>query len=866
MSATRTVFIAISLTVATSHPVSATVKDFAAFFDKHCADCHDAETKKGKLDLSALKFEPANAENFERWVKLHDLVQDGEMPPKDKKRPPADDTKHFLDSLSTELSAADRAQQAGEGRALFRRLTRVEYENTLRDLLALPGLQVMDMLPGDGTAHGFDKVGSALDMSHVQLAKYMEAADKALEAAIAWMPHKPEVYSARHYPGAEYDFKIVLTNSDAVTLRNKKHDPWGIPLLGEGEHSKLGLRELEQVGTFPYRGAIGVFRHEDCAFRPRFANFAPVYAGFYKVRLSLWSFWWDKGEVKPSPKMEGGWLKADSSLIGYFDAPSLNSKVTEATVWLESGDYITFNAASLIPIRVSETKGHTKEYQGPGIAIDWMEVEGPIVEQWPPASHKRLFGELPLEPFDTKSGVRPPPRSVVKQSKPGAFPRPLHFQKDEPKLWSVASKQPVEDARRLLADFIKRAFRRPVPGAEVERYIAIFNERITANKSFEEAMRAAYRAVLCSPDFLFLREPRGTLDDWAVAARLSYFLWNTTPDDTLLALAEKGALQQPATLRAQAERMLNDPKAERFITNFLDQWLNLKDIDQTTPDKQLYPDFSPCLQDAMVAETRLFFTEMLKKNLGVQNIITSDFSMLNQKLAEHYGIAGVDGFAETKKVSLTADMHRGGLLTQASVLKVTANGTVTTPVKRGAWVMEKIIGKPIPPPPPDIPAIDPDTRGTTTIREQLDKHRHDPVCASCHSKMDPPGFALESFDVIGGFRTRYRSLGEGDKVDKVGNKRLAVKYKDALPVDCAGALPDGTVFKGIDDLRVALLKNPDQIARNLARQLVIYATGADVSFSDRAEIEKIVGAVRKENYGARSLIHEIVQSPLFLRK
>lgn len=835
------------------------------FLEQHCAECHDADTKKGGLDLAKLALKLDDAASFEEWVKVHDRLRDGEMPPQKKKdRPPAKETEEVLQWLNGQLVAADRMRNDTQGRALFRRLTREEYENTVRDLLALPGLQLKDLLPEDGIVHGFDKPGEALDISHVQLAKYMEAADKALDAAIAWMPRQPELYKERFYPGAEYDFKIVLTNGDAVSILDKHHDPQCVPLLSDKNYEK-GLRELEQTKIFPYHGSVGIFRHEDCAFRPRFSSFAPVYPGLYRVRLSVWSYWWDKGEVKPSPKTEIAWLKADSRLIGYFDAPSLEAKVTEATAWMDTGDYITFNAASLIPIRVSERKGRSKEFEGPGIAVDWIDVEGPIIDEWPPQSHKRLFGDLPIQPFDVKSDVRPPRRALLKQSKPGAWPRPQHFQKDEPKLWSVASAQPLEDARRLIGNFAPKAFRRPVPKEELERYVAIARNRLEAKVSFEEAMRTAYKAMLCSPDFLFIEERPGKLDTWALAERLSLFLWNSAPDDLLIEAARNGSLARPDVMRRETERMLKDAKAQRFVENFLDQWLKLRDIEQTTPDKQLYPDFSPCLEDAMVAESRAFFNEMIEKNLSVRNVAASDFAMLNQPLAEHYGIPGVEGSA-VREVKLPADSHRGGFLTQASILKVTANGTVTTPVKRGAWVMEKIIGKPIPPPPPDIPAIDPDVRGATTIRDQLDKHRHDAVCASCHAKMDPAGFALESFDVIGGFRTRYRSLGAGDKVEKMGLGRNPVRYKDALPVECGGVLTDGSTFKSVDEFRKLLLRDPDQLARNLARQLLIYATGADVGYADRADVEQIVSAVKKKDYGMRSLIHEIVQSPLFQRK
>jgi hypothetical protein len=378
-------------------------------------------------------------------------------------------------------------------------------------------------------------------------------------------------------------------------------------------------------------------------------------------------------------------------------------------------------------------------------------------------------------------------------------------------------------------------------------------------------MRTAYKAALCSTNFLFLKETAGPLDDWALASRLAYFLWNSLPDRTLLDLAEKGKLKDGTTLRAQVERMLKDPKAERFIADFLDQWLDLRDIEFTTPDRKLYPEFGPFLRDSMVIESQAYFREMLTNDLGIRHVVASDFVMLNSRMARHYGIPGVSGSA-FRKVPAPPDSHRGGFLTQASVLRVTANGTTTSPVKRGAWVMKQIVGEPPAPPPADVPAVEPDIQGTVTIREQLSKHRNDKTCAACHAKIDPPGFALESFDVIGGWRERYRSLGAGDVPDpaKTGQKR--VPYLWAQPVDASGETAEGVPFKDFEGFKQLLLKDERRLARNLAQQLAIYATGAPIGFSDRDEIEQILDRARPSAYGVRSLIHEVVQSPLFQKK
>ncbi|HXT59623.1 MAG TPA: DUF1592 domain-containing protein, partial [Pirellulales bacterium] len=375
-------------------------------------------------------------------------------------------------------------------------------------------------------------------------------------------------------------------------------------------------------------------------------------------------------------------------------------------------------------------------------------------------------------------------------------------------------------------------------------------------------VRAGLSAVMVSPRFLFLDERPGKLDDFALASRLSYFLWSTMPDEELLMLAEEQRLSQPEVLHGQVERLLKDPKAAAFTENFVGQWLGLRDIDFTEPSHILYPEFDEMLKASMVRETELFFAEVLKDDLSLTNFVASDFTMLNGRLAKHYGIAGVEGW-EFRKHPLPADSHRGGLLTMASVLKVTANGTSTSPVTRGAWVLERILGTPPPRPPENVAALEPDIRGATTIREQLAKHREVESCASCHQRIDPPGFALESFDVIGGWRDNYRTSGNGETV-MVDGRRMP--YHKGRAIDPADMLPDGRAFQNIDEFKQLLLADKDQIARALATKLVTYATGGAPEAGDREQIDAIVGKVREKNYGFRSLIHEIVESELFRTK
>jgi len=380
-------------------------------------------------------------------------------------------------------------------------------------------------------------------------------------------------------------------------------------------------------------------------------------------------------------------------------------------------------------------------------------------------------------------------------------------------------------------------------------------------RTFEDALRLGLKAVLCSPDFLYLKTSPGRLNDFELACRLSYFLWSTMPDDPLLELAAKGQLGTPDTLHAQVERMLNDPRAHAFTENFTGQWLNIRDVFATTPEMSLYRDYDDLLGQSMVRETHLFFEEMLKGDRNLLEFIHSDWSFLNERLAQHYGIAGVKGHS-FRKVGLPADSHRGGVLTQASVLKVTANGLATSPVRRGAFVLDRILGTPPRQPPEDVEAIEPDVRGATTIRAQLAKHRENGGCANCHRQIDPPGFALENFDVIGHWRDRYRIYAN----DQTGMGNGPRQTKDGALVDSADELARNGKFGNIDEFKTLLLQDEKQIARSLTEKVLVFATGHKIESADRDTLEKIVASVQAKKYGFRTLIHEVVQSDTFRNK
>jgi hypothetical protein len=846
------------------------------FVQKYCVECHDTETKKGGLDVTTLKFDPAASTNFSKWVLVHDRVSNGEMPPKKKARPEPKELEAFTNSLASALISVEQAQFVKEGRATRRRLNRYEYENALRDLLHAPWLQIRDSLPEDGERDRFNKVGDALDVSHVQMARYLHAADYALREVMAPQAEQPSARVHRYYARDQRSF----TGPMKYSVFNTAPERATFPVLGfEGQpdvrsekapitvgSSNPGMRDFEGVG-------VVASAYEP--IEPKFNEFRAPVPGHYKLRFNAYSVWVGPGEgnkwyipnldvVSRGHRDEPVTITSETPprllrKLGDFDVtpePGLH----ELDAWLLAGEMIRPDAGRLFRSRpgAGRWQNPLAEKDGqPGVVFRWMEVEGPIYEQWPPTGHKLLFGDLPL----VTRKVMELPENPGHTNKFGQ----RRFKK-APGV-EVISKQPMLDAERLLRNFVLQAYRRPVNDSEVKRFLPVVQSALKLGNNFTDAMVAAYTAVLCSPEFLYVEEKTGPLDDYELASRLAFFLWNSAPDEELRRCAEKRELRKPDMLRAQTERMLNDPKSRRFVEAFLDYWLDLRKIVATSPDANLYSDYylDDLLEESALEETRLFFTELLREDLPARNIVSSDFAMLNERLAAHYGLPCVQGVA-LRRMALPKDSMRGGLMTQTAVLKVTANGTTTSPVLRGAWIMERILGQKPPPPPPSVPAIEPDIRGAVTIRQQLEKHRTLESCNACHAKIDPAGFALESFDVMGGWRDRYRSEAEGELAQGIAKSGQKFAFHYALPVDANGVLPDGRKFQDVRELKQLLLADENQIARNLVRQLAIYATGASIHFADRAEIEQILKRASSSHYGVRSLIYELVQSELFLNK
>jgi hypothetical protein len=802
--------------------------DAKAFLDKNCVACHRGANAPGGLDLTSLAFDLGDTHTYGRWVRIHDQVQAGAMPPTGSPAGKAS----FLKAIASPMIAHEKDRAARQGRSVLRRLNRYEYENTLRDLFSAPWLQLKDMLPEDGILQRFNKSGQALDVSHVQMSRYMETAEQAIRWVLA---AGNQTSTQRRYYARE---QKRLLNRMRYSSFNRHPERASIPILGfDAQPDVLAekvpitvgasdpkTRELEAFAT-PASTYIGNEYHFD--------QFTAPSGGKYRVTFSAYSIWIHTIFGPEGRKDRKGWWRPDREktsrgrttepvtiyalskggekrLLGSFDVtpePALHP----IDVYLLPGEQILPDASRLFRSRPGFTGSPDSTKEGtPGVAYRWMEVDGPVTS-------KGL--QLPQDPSQAEPSLR---------------------------------------------SFIARAYRRPPTETEVQRYLKIVHDRMKGG--LNEAMIAGYTAVLCSPGFLYLEETPGPLGGYALASRLSYFLWNAPPDQELRTLAAKGTLQRPEILKAQTTRLLDHPRSRDFVNAFLDYWLDLRKLGDTTPDVILYPDYylDDLLLESALQETQLFFNHLLAKNLPARNVVDSNFTMLNSHLARHYGLPPVEGVA-MRQVQLPVGCVRGGLLTQASVLKVTANGTTTSPVLRGAWIMERILGEPPPAPPPGVPAVEPDTRGATTIRQQLDKHRAIASCAACHNKIDPAGFALENFDVLGGWRDRYRSTEEGEPVTGLGKNGHDFAFRLSQQVDASGQM-NGTKFSNVIELKQALLKDEHRIARNMVEQFVAYATGAPVAFFDRAEVERILTAARHDNYGMRTLVHQIVQSKLFTNK
>ncbi len=760
------------------------------FLDTNCLECHQGSSAEANLDLGTLTTEIADQANLETWVKIFDRVDAGEMPPKAATEPTAAERQQFLNSTRAWLTNFQRQLQATAGRVRGRRLTNLQLERSLQDLLGID-IPLATEMPDEPKTGSFSTLAARQSVSHFQLEQHLKVVDLALDEA----------------------FRRGLTSDDG----NQQH------LSAQKlSRTRTRTREPEYIDEHAVVWASGL------SFYGRIPATTAEHSGWYRFKFRV--------SALNDPKERGVWCTVRSGacvssapLMSWVDAFEATSEPKEVTVtaWIPKGHMLEIRPGDNTLKQAKFQGGQSANGEGgaqhvPGIKIQWMEMER-IHTHSDALVRERLFGNLPVN---------------------------LGRRREKA---TIEVKDPQQASSQLLATFAEHAFRRPldVEAALLDSFQQIFNTSLEADGDFIAALRAGYRAILCSARFLYFHEQPGQLDDFAIAARLSYLLWNSVPDAELLEVAQAGKLHERSQLIAQVDRMLALPAGKNFIKDFSAQWLELSEIDFTEPDRKLYPEFDIIVQYAMLAETQAYLQMMLDENASVTHFVKNDNTYLNSRLARFYGIDGVRG-DQLQRVPLTPQSHRGGLLAQGAILKVTANGTNTSPVLRGVWVSDRILGEPIPPPPQGVPAIEPDIRGAKTIREQLEKHKNNEECASCHCKIDPPGYALESFDPAGKWRETYPSTGKGNK--------------PALRVDPSFVTAKGEAFDNFDEFCNLKAADPLPLARNLAEKLLVYGTGANISFADRGELEKMIEASAEENYGMRSILYSVVTSSIFLSK
>ncbi|CAN5239074.1 DUF1592 domain-containing protein [soil metagenome] len=770
----------------------------APFLETHCVRCHGPEKKKGDFRIDELS-RAVGVEDTPLWAEVVEKVSSGEMPPDDEDvLPTADEGAAVVEWLAAQIRDGEAARMAKRERVSFHRLTREEYVNSLRDLL---GVQFDAEDPGglseDPEFHGFERLGSILSLSAGHLEKYFQAAETVLDEA---------------YPDAE---------PKPFEGFQKAVDPEGLPSPYKEDLEARGLADKVRFEVWPQ----DKFRRGG----PRGSLPAP---GIYEVSVQFSGL---RPEGGPAPRLMVYHEKLDrvlfeSDIVAPEDAPVT---VTFRAHLPAGGQSITMINDVPGPSNLPRSGRHGRK---PFVSI----VEGRIPWQL------KLTDEAgkPLSPFlifDSVSWRGPVVTDTERALRARYMP-----ETDDP-----------EPAHQALARFAEDAFRRPLHQGEIEKFLGIVAAERAAGETFRTAMKAGMLAILCSKSFLFLEEgspdaDRPGLDDWELASRLSYFLWATAPDAELRAAAASGQLAGGHGLRDQVRRMLADERAARFSESFARQWLHLRKVGMFAPDKELYPDYDQHLENSMVGETTAYFREMLDQNLPLHEFLDSDWTMANPRLARHYGIAEPDGDG-FRRVALGPDANRGGILTQASILSLTSDGTRHRPVHRGVWVSEAIFAKSPPPPPANVDAIEPNPVDSpkATLREKLAAHTANPNCASCHRKIDPLGLAFENYDAIGRWRT----------VEHVPNGT-----GENPPVDASGTLPDGRPFAGADEFKQHLVGDIDAFAIAFTKKLATFGMRRPLTIDDQDELLAIAGEAKPGGYRLRDLVESFVVSDLFKKR
>ncbi|MCB1277444.1 MAG: DUF1592 domain-containing protein [Prosthecobacter sp.] len=843
--------------------------DFKTFVSEHCMDCHDDATKKGDFSIEALGTD-ITTDSSREWIKVLEQIERHSMPPADKTQPAPEDRHAAVLELEGKL-VAHATTLPQRQTAVLRRLNRAEYRHTVRDLLHLnvSSFDPCREFPEDQHTHGFASNGAKLVTSGFLLRQYVEAAEQIVARAVHFEP-RPETRRWDLRPPFDRTTKGFIYAENAYYKKELKQDPphqtltermRGLPQSGYAPVDEL--REgVPESGWYRVRiRAEAKFRYaeldpKDPKLDLRKQKFPSMWDPAEPIRLGLYTGTLEgiDPENKEALDVAAKGYQSGQRQLAVWDLPDDEPTWLECRVWLDRGEFPRLG----FPNGPSDSNNRLRNYfkanidrllsqeqrakfdaskssdwnlfmwfESPRILLSKIEVEGPLIEAWPPESHRVIFG---TEAYRS------------------------------------------EDAAHILENLATRAWRRPVMKDEVAPLVKLVRDAEKDGMSAELAIQEGIKAILCSPEFLYREEKVQALTDHEIASRLSYFLWASMPDEILLKLAVSGEFRKPEVLRQQALRLLDDARCEAFVDEFLDGWLALRKLGTMAPDVHKFSVYyNDDLESAMRMETRLFFRQLLNTNGSITRLLNSDDTFINKELAQLYGIdpkrvteaqrrpvEGLpqeqlvpdgDGHAPTlafAQVKL-ADSWRGGLLGQASVLTLTANGVDTSPVIRGVWLLENILGATPAPPPPNVPTIEPDIRGAKTIRDQLMKHQENGSCRTCHRQIDPPGFALENYDAIGRWRGHY------------------VDGKTVLPVDASGQF-GATKFTDVSGFKTELLNRREQFARCLVEKLLIFALGRELEITDRPHIRRILETAATNDYRLRDLVVLCATSEIFRLK
>ena len=798
------------------------------FVSKYCYHCHGDEKQKADRRFDHLGASIENFRQQELWQEILDQLNLGEMPPEDEKQPSEAEKLAIIDTI-TQGIAKSREKFSGAGRhTVLRRLNKFEYTNTVSDLLGLntESWNPSTDFPADITVDGFDNDGAELVTSGLLLEKYFPAAEGAISRATkfesrpeskSYKQNSPFYFSGKESKGLpklfqvdRYRFKPETPYTDLYGRFYRGGHLGFLPLNRTGgvPHSgsyTIRVKAAAVNRTHPYGKILGDFRNGD----PLVMEFASVdrkgstagTSGNVTKSVSLTSFELEKAE--PEWFEWTGYLEKGYEPEVRFRNGTAAAKRLVRLLLNKADDFPEFKPFA--NMKKSGEKGFNrwhgtlKAYRGPVLRVWEIQVDGPHIQEWPPSGHSALYGKLTLEEL---------------------------------------SPQVVESK---LIDFASKAFRRPPVEGELRPILNLVESKIKDGLSNLEALQLGFQTILSAPGFLYLNEGTGVLDDYALASRLSYFLWSSMPDAELSNLADEGKLTNLDVLRKQVDRMLADPKGKRLSQNFLRLWLELDNMGKMPPSREFVSFYRDNLESAMRRETDLFLQHVLEENLQPVELLSADYSFINRELGEHYGISGLEG-NEFRKVRMEG-IERGGILGHGSFLTASANGVDTSPVVRGIYVMNKLLDYSPPPPPDDVPEIEPDVTGATTLREKLIKHREDASCAQCHKKIDPAGFALENYDAIGAWRE---------------------KYNKSLEVDPSGKLPNGKTFSSPSAFKKLVIEEKTTFVRCLTKKLLTYAIGRKLNSVDRDTVDSIVEEMIDSGKGMRDLIKMIVLSETFL--